>query len=242
MQLGIRLYVSVVVLAVALVAVGVSAGVRAFTNNSGSATKVINVQGNYIEAEAPAPVVEDEGMFGAVSSPYLNGPDFAVGKDLKFSVSAPLADSTSTWAYASPFRKATSTASDIVVQYTVGTDNVGLTVATTTVELVRINFTSSTPTAYEVGCGSSNSPYTTSTNSVAILTSDNISAARTGMVENGLATGAGAEIGGGAITKIRIGSSHPYIVCRVYSSKDAEWSTADGVSPGDIAIRFSKVQ
>lgn len=186
------------------------------------------------------PPANDEEL-GSVVSPLLPGPSFGVGKDMQFSVTAPLTDATSTWAFASPFLAATTTASDVVVEQT--TAAFGYTVATTTVELVRINFTSSTPSAFNVGCGSSASKFTTTTNSYAILTSDAVAAALGNFtVENGLTTTAGAKIGGGAVTKIVVGPSHPYIVCRISTAVDAEWSGADGVSPGDIAIRFSRVQ
>lgn len=213
--------------------------------NFGAGPKVV-VEGDYIEApsaEVVGGVEEDDEIFGSVTSVYLPGPEFAVGKDLQFSVTTEMADATSTWAYTVPFRASTSSASDVVVEYIVGTDNVGLTVPTTTIELVRTSFTSSTPSAFQFGCGSSASPFTTSTNSIAILTSDSVGAALGNfVVENGVATGAGARIGGGSVTKIMLGPSHPYLVCRAFSAVDGEWSGADGVSPGDIAIRFSRVQ
>lgn len=200
----------------------------------------LSVEQNVADQIAASVVGEQTNKtLGAVTSVYLPGPDFAVGKDQKFSVSAALADATSTFAFVSPFRAATTSASEVVVE---DLGRSGLTVPTTTVELTRISFTSSTATGFNVGCGSSSSKFTTSTNSVAILTSDAVPATWKGVVENGLSTGAGAEVGGGSVTKISIGPSHPYIVCRIYSSVGGEFNNADGVSPGDIAIRFSRVQ
>lgn len=220
-----------------VVLVGVVSVVSAFSSNK--APKVV-VEGNYIEAQEVLPPVSDMQDLGAVSSPFLMGPEFGVGKDLQFSVTADLADATTTFAFAVPFRKATSTASEVVVE-TLAT-GYGLTVPTTTIELVRIEFTSSTPTGYEVGCSSSNNQYTTSTNGTAILVSGAIAAGLKPTVENGLATSAGAQIGGGTVTKIMLGPSHPYLVCRISTTQTSEWTGADAVSPGVIAIRFSRVQ
>jgi len=203
----------------------------------------LSVEADVADQIAASVVEPADEVLGAVASPWLPGPVFAVGMDQKFSVSMELADATSTWAIAVPFRASTSTASDVVVEYIVGTDNVGLTVPTTTVELVRINITSSTPSAFNIGCGSSASKFTTTTNGLAILTSDAVGAALGNVtIENGLATGAGAQIGGGSVTKIMLGPSHPYLVCVVDSAADGEWSGVDGVSPGNIAVRFSRVQ
>lgn len=190
-----------------------------------------------------ASVVEPvEAPLGAVSSPYLNGPDFAIGMDKKFSVSSELKDATSTFSFAVPFRAATSSASDVVVE---DLGRLGLTVPTTTVELVRINITSSTPSAYNIGCGSSDNKYATSTSgtTLALLTSDAVSAALGNItVENDLATAAGARIGGGTVEKIMLGPSHPYLVCKVDTAAPGEWTASDGNSPGNIVIRFSRVQ
>lgn len=195
------------------------------------------------KVSVPLVVEEEEPAVGAVSSPMLPGPAFGIGKDWQFSVSADLTDATTTFAFATPFRKATSTASDIVVE---DLGRLGLTGATTTVEVVRINFTSSTPSAYEVGCGSSSNKFATSTSahtSLAILTSGSIAAARGNVtVENDLQTTEGADVNGGTVEKIMIGPNQPYIVCKVSTAAANEWTGADGVSPGKIVIRFAKVQ
>jgi hypothetical protein len=230
-----KILTGVMSLVVAVSLIGVAVAYR-----GDKAPKVV-VEGDYIEAQEVLPPVEELVDLGAVSNPHLLGPEFGVGKDLRYSVSAALTDATSTWAFPSPFRAATSTASDVVVE-TLAT-GYGLTVATTTVELVRMSFTSSTPTGFEVGCASSNNQFTTSTNGEAILTSTAVGAARGKfVVENDLVAAEGADIGGGTVEKIMMGPSHPWIVCRVYTSAAGEWSGADGVSPGDIVIRFSRVQ
>ena len=186
----------------------------------------------------------DEGIVGAVTSPNLPGPEFSVGMDRKWSVSMDLADATTTFAIAMPFRASTTTLSDVVVEYIVGTDNVGLTVPTSTVELTRLNFTSSTASAYQVGCGASASKYVTSTDAAyTILMSDSITAAIGDVsIENNLPVTAGARFGAGAVAKIQLGPSHPYLVCYVTSQEPLEWTGEDGVSPGTIAVRVSRVQ
>lgn len=202
---------------------------------------------NQLVAEALGDEVDELVDLGAVASPYLPGPDFAVGDDLRFSVSRALSDATSTWHIVVPFRAPTSSAADVVVE-TLNAAK-GLTVPTTTVELVRLSITSSTPSAYNIGCGSSSNQYATSTSaktSLAILTGDQVDAARGNVqIENGLAAAAiagGAGIGGGSVTKVMIGPSQPYIVCKVDTAAPGEFSGADGVDFGDMVVRFSRVR
>ena len=200
-------------LGVMVLAVSVFAVVGVVAAKSG-AFDWMAVQQDVASKIAESVVGEQEQDLGAVTSPYLPGPVFAVGLDQKFSVSIEMADATTTFAIATPFRASTSSASDVVLE---DLGRYGLTAATTTVELVRMNFTSSTPTSYQVGCGGGVNKYVTSSLSVAVLNSDDTPTSwGGGMIENDLATAAGAEVGGGSVEKIRIGPTYPWIVCTVY--------------------------
>ena len=234
-RIGAVLSLLVIVSLVAVVGVAV-----AYSSGS-DAPKVVIENGNYIEAQAPVPAEEFDKNLSAVSGPFLNGPDFGVGMDKKFSVSSEMADATTTFSYAVPFRAATTTAGDIVVETI--TSRYGYTVPTTTVELVRINVVDApTSTTYQVGCGSSASKFTTTTQSIAILNSDSVPADFVGVIENGLATGAGAMVGGGSVTKIMVGPSHPYVVCRIYAADANEFTVSDNEFEANIALRMSVVQ
>lgn len=206
------------------------------------------VQKDVANQIAESVVGEQEDTLGAVTSPFLNGPEFAIGNDLMYTVSVDLKDATTTFSVANPFRKATSTASDVVVEYYVGnatTGGKGWTVPTTTIELVRLDISSSTPSAYNIGCGTSDNKFATSTSgtTIAMVTSDAVPAAWAGgIIENDLATGAGAEVGGGSVEKVMIGPSHPYLVCKVDTAAPGEFTGTDSVDLGKMIVRYSRVR
>jgi len=241
----VRLIASLVVVMVVGV-VAVSSGVSAVSRFSWSnvENKVASMLAGKVDVEVveDEPMVEDEdGVLGSATNSLLPGPAFGVGKDLQYSVNVDLADATTTFAFATPFLAVTSSPSNVVLQYDIA-DKFGWTGATTTVSMVKLTMTSSTPTAYSIGCGGGVTPYATSSVGVAILTADAIPALTKPVLENNVGTSAGAQVGGGSVAKIHIGPNAPYLVCRVYSSALTEFSATDGVSPGRATVRFSRTR
>jgi hypothetical protein len=155
--------------------------------------------------------------------------------------------STTIVSVADPFLMATTTAGDVVLLQDDFGD--GYTGATSTVDLVRLMTTGVSTTTYSVHCASAPTAYATSSNWINIITSTTIATSTgLGVIENNIATTAGAEVTGGSVAKIMIGPSNPYIICKVYNpyylvAADMGGFTGDSNTfAGKFAVRFSRIR
>jgi hypothetical protein len=225
---------------IALLVVVAVVGVTGVVAAQSGAFDWLAVQEDVANQIAESVVGENLGdeVLGAATSPLLPGPEFGVGDNLSFSVTSDFADATTTWYAPSPFRKATSTASEVVVE-TIATGK-GLTITTTTVDLVRVTITSSTAAVtYHVGCGAGSNSGTTST--PVLLTSDLIAAnTASTVIENDITSSEGAVFGGGQVRKIMLTPAKPYLVCKVVTSGNSGvFTNADSVTLGKVTARFN---
>ncbi len=242
-KLRLSLY-GMIALALALGVGGAWEGIKAYSASK-TVSKTVIVQGDYIEASNPveqAPVLEPE--FGAVSGPALPNPnctnDFCTAI-----VQASFADSTSTiFAIASPFLKATSTGagSEVIVKYEGG---VGYTSQTTTVDLVHLEITGPATSSFKLACGA----YTRNTgvtlpltrtivSTTPALAGDSIPTSTVGMIENDVSVAEGAVYAGGTTRKMMLGSDAPFLVCVVNAVDSSAFTNGDNTFTGKIVARF----
>ena len=185
---------------------------------------VFNVQNLVLnqDVSAPAPVevpFEDEDLdfkAGAMASPYRYNQIECNNFDCVAPVVVDFKDVTTTiLAVFSPYRM-TTTSNDQVVVEDLG--RFGFTTPTSTLDLVRLNTTGASGSAYSISCGSSDNQYTTSTGSLEIIeTAGTVTS--TSVIENNMS--AANSDGGylsGTVDKIMVTPQRPWVVCVIHGT------------------------
>lgn len=228
----LRAYLSIAVLA-GLLAVGIS--VRAYSNYSDS-PKVV-VEGNYIEAQSPVDAIS-EPILGAVSGPDLPNPNCQSGNCTYTAVGNFIDASTTIFSMPSPFEKVTSTGagSEVILRYQGG---LGITAATTTVDLTRVEVTVGATTSYQLACGAATGPSILPTVSIVTTTLLYIPTSSVGVVENNLTVAQGGMFAVGTVQKIALSSAYPYFTCYITPSVAAGITNADNTFAGKVTVRFN---
>lgn len=137
----------------------------------------------------------------------------------------------------SPFLMATTSASDVVVS---GTYPNGKTVASSTVELMRLNVTGVATSSFSVICGASATPYAAAT--IAYLSSGTVSTSSKAVIENNVTAAQGATVNGGTVAKIMLGPTYPYMVCTVTTAYSGAFTETTNTFAGKFLVRVSKTQ
>jgi hypothetical protein len=231
-------YLSALVV-VAILAVAV--GVRAY---SGFAPKMVceggaNCHFNEAPAPLPEPLPEPREELGAMTSPDIISPYISVNDDMTYHITGRMINaSTTIVSFKSPFLKATTSASDVMID---GTTAYGYTSATGTVELVRLDITGKATSTYTISCGASAGP--TTAPSLALLSSGSIATSSlVGVVENNLTNTNNMGVTGGTVAKIAIGPSLPYFVCKVTTAYSGAFTEVTNTFDGYFAVRMSKTR
>lgn len=195
-------------------AVGIWGSVKA---NEKSASTVIEHADN-VTVEAPKEVpTETSEVLGTLTSPDIENPYLSVNGDIEYHVLQTFKDATTTIiAIPNPFRKATSTANDVVLEML--TAGYGVTGATSTVSLARLEQTGAATSTFSVACAAAPNQYSTSSISYNILDSGLIATSTNanGIIENNLTSTYNQGIGGGSVAKIMLTPSLPWLICKVY--------------------------
>jgi len=170
-------------------------------------------------------------------------PNLNVNGDNTYRVTGSCQDATTTIvSFASPFLMATSSASDVVVS---GTYPNGKTVASSTVEMLRLNITGVATSSFTVICGASATPYAAAT--IAYLSSGEVATSTKAVIENNVTAAQGATVDGGTVAKIMLGPKYPYMVCTVTLSSSATgasgaFTEVTNTFDGKFLARVSKTQ
>lgn len=216
MKFKLSAYTWVIIALVLTMVVGFAVQRAAAFKAESENQKLVVIEGDYIEAPAPE-VVMPEPVLGAVTSPLLPGPDFGIGDHMQFSVSADFIDaSTTIFAATSPFRQATTTNSQVVVETLAA--GYGLTVPTTSVDLMALDITGASGSAHSVFCGSAPNQYATTTGALSILETV-ATVTGTPYLENNI-TAANADGGylTGTIDKIFLTPERPWLICKYHGA------------------------
>lgn len=244
-----KLKLPAIILAFVLILTGAVVGsVKAFSNQQ--PPKVV-VEGNYIEAVQPAPIVQEvtqpEETLGAVSSPD-SLPALVCTNDFcthTVQVSTFVARSTTIVSIPSPFEKATSTGAGAEVVIRTDGSGIKYTSATATVDLVRVDITGAATTSFHLACAGSASPtgvlpfhnpiVTTSPAVASYIATSSI-----GVIENNLSLAQGGLAGAGSVAKVTVNSALPYLVCTLNPSELAAITNADETLNGKAWVRFTR--
>jgi len=231
-------------------AVGVGFRVGAFTNNASTPPTTVVEHADNVNVNNPAPVIQEVGSevpLGAASldlpgSNVLNVNGFEtyylVGK-----VGNGAGRATTTVAFANPFKIATTTNSDVILEQV--TDGFGYTGATSTVTLVEIAGKSATTTV-EWDCSASATQFVTSTpaivNTEQMLTTSTPYVVRSG-VTSSTSPGSGSHVQLSSIatfmpvTNILLTPQKPYLVCKVWQPYGTTLGTfTDSTGTADVRI------
>ena len=224
---------------VMLLAVGLIA-VKAYENYSLSQpASVIEHAENVTINQAVAPPVQEESL-GAISDATNLPRMMCTGGECTATFSGDLADATTTilW-FASPFTRATSTASDVVIDGTTN-NGYGLTAATSTVDMVRVEVTTTATSTYSVDCGSAayNGRNGASTPSVELLSTatNSIATSSTGVLENNLTAALGGLVDGSTVEKITLNQQYPYFTCLVTSLYTGAFTEVTNTFDGQYTV------
>ena len=215
--------------------VGVGLGVKAYMSDTPPTTVIENAGGVVIN-NPPAQIVE-EGL-GSVTSPDMTSRYLSVNGDTTFHLTGDFKNGTTTIvSIPSPFKMATTSATDVVLA---GTTNsgYGYTSATTTIDMVRLDIRTTATSTFSVSCGAS--AYNGATGSAApsvelLATGANAIATSTalGILENNLTAALGGLVDAGTVEKITLNQQYPYFTCLVTSAYPGAFTettnTFDGV-------------
>lgn len=149
--------------------------------------------------------------------------------------------STTFVSFYSPFLAATSSASDVVVE---GTYPNGHTVASSTVDLLRLNITGVATSTFTVACGASatNGANGAGTQAYAIISSGDVATSTKALIENNLTNSYGSQVTAGTVAKIALGPTYPYLVCKVTSVYTGAFTEVTNTFDGKFVARVSKTQ
>lgn len=243
---------NIAIFIICLVAVvGVGLVVKAYVSNEAPgivAEGDINIE-NYIN-EAPKQVPElqpvvNEKEFGALTSPDIISRYLSINGDVTYHATGDFLDATTTIvSIPNPFRIATTSGSDVVLQYST-TNGIGFTGATSTVDMVRLINTGVATSTFRVVCGASaNNGYTgSSTIALPLLYSDEIATSSKFMIENNLSDtynlGAGDST---TVAKVTLTPTFPYFVCSVHTigSYDGAFTEVTNTFDGNFAVRINR--
>lgn len=207
---------------------------------SGYGTPKVVVEGDFIEASAPA-VVQPEESLGATPGNYFTGP-VNFGGNIIHTISGNFINaSTTIVSLASPFLTATTTAADVIISG--DKSGTGFTSATTTVDLVRLNIFGVATSTFTVQCGNATTMSVASTDD--IISSDTIATSTAGIIENNLAStehGNGTGVGGGTVAKITLTPNVPFFTCVVTTSYDSAFTGTNNTFDGKYTVRFSRTE
>lgn len=147
--------------------------------------------------------------------------------------------STTIFAVAPPFRAATSTGDEVVVE---SAGRVGWTVPTSSLDLVAINVKGAATTTYSVMCSSAETKFATSSASLSILETGT-SVSSTPYLENNISA-ANADGGylTGTIDKIFVTPQRPYVICKVNAADDDAFTNDENTFDADASFRFRRLQ
>lgn len=229
--------------ALAVAVVGVGSLVAAYAGG-GPTTVIENAQN--VTVSAPAAPEVDSPILGATTNPVSPFNYQCLAGSCTYEIGASFPDATTTIvSVANPFRAATSSATDVIV------DSVtGLTAPTTTVDLVRLTVTTAATTTFEVDCTAAANTGTTSTPAI-VDTEALIPTSTIGVIESGVVSttnrGNGSLVLANStpVYKIMLTPDRPYLVCKVWqpygTSLDAFTSGVNAFD-GRFLLRFSRQQ
>lgn len=181
-----------------------------------------------------------EPPLGAGVGPFTNDPiQCNLGECTGYSVGDLIDASTTIFAALNPFRAATTTADQVVVE---DWGRVGYMAPTATVDLVRLNITGAATTTYSVFCAAAETQYATSTvNNTILVTGTSVTS--TPILENNMTA---AQANGGYATestaKIMITPEAPWVICKVNASNAAAFTGGNNTFDGDAVVRWHRLQ
>jgi len=237
------LLVGVIALALIIAGFGV---VKAY--DSYNAPKVV-VEGDYIEAQSPQVIqdyIQPEENLGAISDATNLPSIVCTGGGCTATISGSFQNATTTIvSFPSPFKKATSTATDVVIK---GTTNsgYGYTSATSTVDMVRLEVTGVATSTFSVDCGVSATDGTNgaSTPTVELLSTatNSIATSSKGILENNLTAALGGMVDAGTIAKVTLNPNYPYFTCLVTSVYTGAFTEATNTFDGKFTVTVHKAK
>jgi len=215
------------------------------------ATKVSNLiyTNNVGNVSVDFSVPEPEPTLGALSSPDIVSPYLSVAGDITYHYAIPFAASTTLVAIPTPFRRATTTAADVVLWQNSSTSvasSFGYTGATSTVELIRVNIIGGATSSLSFLCGASVS--STSDPTVGLIAIAATPTTTTGILESGISS-VTAATGGLANTaygnaKLILNSATPWVVCKASTTPvglyDNSVTNAVRTFKGNVVVRISR--
>lgn len=227
---------------VMFLAVGLIA-VKAYTNygNNQPASVIENAENVTInQAVTPSETPPAQESLGAISDATNLPRMMCTGGECTATFSGDLKDATTTIvSFASPFMRATSTASDVVIDGTTN-NGYGLTAATSTVDLVRLEVTTAATSTYSVDCGAADKNGATgaSTPDVELLSTatNSIATSSTGVLENNLTAALGGMVDGSTVEKITLNGNYPYFTCLITSVYTGAFTEATNAFDGQYTV------
>lgn len=228
-------------------------GVSAY--QSEQAAKVVAEAGSVVNFnEAPVQSEPEEQTLGAMAQDLSSSNLLDVNGFQTFVLVGQMGQgysrATTTVAFADPFKIATTTGADVVIDSV--SDAYGYTGATSTVSLVEITGKGVTTTA-EYDCSASANAYTTSTPTI-VNTEQRINTSTPFIVRSGMASstnpGAGSFVQDTGITgqvfpvtQILLTPTKPYLVCRVwqpYGTTLGTFTDGTGTAAVEITAKISR--
>lgn len=160
--------------------------------------------------------------FGAVASPIRHNQIECENDYCTAKVTVDNNESSSTiFSVYPPFRATTSTGGEVIVEYQTGnaaTGGTGLTVPTTSLEMVAINVKTAATTTYSIYCGTAATAYATSTGALTILETPITVSSTPYMRNNMTAANSDGGILTGTVERVFVTPERPYVICKVNPS------------------------
>ena len=252
-QIDFQMKVGIAIIAIMLLVVG-TAKVNALGNfwvgvQQMVADKIFEQMVNVGNVSVDFSVPEPEPTLGALSSPDIVSPYLSVAGDITYHYAIPFAASTTLVAIPTPFRRATTTAADVVLWQNSSTSvasSFGYTGATSTVELIRVNIIGGATSSLSFLCGASVS--STSDPTVGLIAIAATPTTTTGILESGISS-VTAATGGLANTaygnaKLILNSATPWVVCKASTTPvglyDNSVTNAVRTFKGNVVVRISR--
>lgn len=150
--------------------------------------------------------------------------------------------STTIFAVVPPFRMATSTGNEVVVETDGSAGIKGWTIPTTTLSRVAISVDGAATTTYSVMCASASTKFATSSASVSILETG-IDVTSTPYLLNNM-TAANSDGGylTGSVERIFLTPTRPYVICKVNPSDADAFTNAENTFTADATFTFERLQ
>ena len=227
---------------VCLVAVlGVGLVIKAYTSQTPPTTVIENAGG--VTINNPEPQIIEEGL-GAVTSPDIISRYLSVNGDTTYHIAGDFLNATTTIvSFQSPFRMATTSATDVVLRDST-TNGYGYTSATTTVDLVRLDIRTAATSTFSVTCGASNTDgYTGAAGidtSILATAANAVATSSTGIIENNLTEALGGLVDSGTVEKITLNQQYPYFTCLVTSNYTGAFTEATNTFDGKFTVHLHR--